>query len=102
MKKKTVPYCLVTASLFALGACTEPPPPTLAHAEREQVDSLFRMQVDSLKPLYDSLCTARHDSAVQFKADSMLTVRTAEIQQALERLRREAAQQQATPAVGGQ
>lgn len=56
-------------------ACTEPPPPTLAYKDREVVDSLFRLTVDSLKPLYDSLCTARFDSAVQFKTDSMLKVR---------------------------
>lgn len=70
-------------------ACTEPPPPTLAYKDRELVDSLFRLSVDSLKPLYDSLCTARFDSAVQFKTDSMLKVRTNEVQQALKRLRQE-------------
>ncbi len=70
-------------------ACTEPPPPTLAYKDREMVDSLFRLTVDSLKPFYDSLCTTRFDSAVQFKTDSILKVRTAEKKQALERLRQE-------------
>jgi len=77
------------AVLAILAACTEPPPPTLAYKDREIVDSLFRKQVDSLKPLYDSACAARFDSAVQFKTDSMLKVRTAQIQKALERLRQE-------------
>lgn len=98
MMKKRNRTCLAAAVVTALAACTEPPPPTLAYKDREIVDSLYRMQVDSLKPIFDSLCTARHDSAVKFKTDSMLKVRTAEIQQALERLRREASQQPAAPA----
>jgi hypothetical protein len=81
-------------ALTLLPACTEPPPPTLAYKEREAVDSLFLLAADSLKPIYDSLCTARFDSAVQFKTDSMLKVRTAEIQKALERLRQETNQPQ--------
>ncbi|MCF8247922.1 MAG: hypothetical protein K9J37_22295 [Saprospiraceae bacterium] len=75
-----------------LAACTEPPAPTLVYRDRELVDSLYRHQVDSLKPIYDSLCTAHFDSAVQFKTDSMLKVRTTEIQKALERLRQETSQ----------
>lgn len=89
MKKQGLRLCLLVAAVAMLAACTEPPPPTLAYKDRELVDSLFRLQVDSLKPLYDSLCTAHFDSAVQFKTDSMLKVRTAEIQKALERLRQE-------------
>ena len=89
MKKKTFKYWLWALPLAMLAACTDPPPPTLAYKDRELVDSLFRMKVDSLKPLYDSRCAANFDSAVQFKTDSMLKVRTAEIQQALERLRQE-------------
>jgi hypothetical protein len=72
-----------------MAACTDPPPPTLAYKDREIIDSLFRKQVDSLKPIFDSRCKARFDSAVQFKTDSMLKVRTAEIQEALNRLRQE-------------
>jgi hypothetical protein len=89
MKKNGILACLLAAPLLLLTACTDPPPPVLAYKDRELVDSLFRMKVDSMKPLFDSLCTARFDSAVQFKTDSMLKVRTAEIQKALERLRQE-------------
>ncbi|MBI5914000.1 MAG: hypothetical protein HY842_01370 [Bacteroidetes bacterium] len=88
MTKVTVFFIAMTAFLLAT-SCTEEAPPTLSYQERELVDSLFRMQVDTLKPRYDSLCTARFDSAVQFKTDSMLKVRTAEIQKYLERLRQE-------------
>ena len=89
MKKKTHKYWPLAVPLALLAACTEPPPPTLAYKDREVVDSLFRLRVDSLKPIYDSHCAASFDSAVQFKSDSMTKVRTAEIQQALERLRQE-------------
>lgn len=89
MKREDYSFCLLAFLLALLTACTDPPPPTLAYKDRELVDSLFRMQVDSMKPRFDSLCTARFDSAVQFKTDSMLKVRTAEIKKALERLRQE-------------
>lgn len=89
MKQLLKRLCLLAILTTILSACTEQPAPTLAFREREIVDSLYRHQVDSLKPIYDSLCTARFDSAVQFKTDSMLKVRTAEIQKALERLRQE-------------
>lgn len=89
MKKQGKFLWLLMTALLGLTACTDPPPPTLSYKDRELVDSLYRHQVDSLKPIFDSLCTARFDSAVQFKTDSMLKVRTAEIQKALERLRQE-------------
>lgn len=89
MKKTALRLLLASLPALLLAACTEAPPPTLSYKEREAVDSLFRHQVDSLKPIFDSLCNARFDSAVKFKTDSMLEVRNAEIQQALEQLRRE-------------
>ena len=78
---------LFSLSLFC--RCTEDPEPTLNFRERELVDSLYRMKLDTLKPVLDSLCTAHFDSAVAFKSDSMMKVRTAEVQKYLERLRRE-------------
>ncbi|MCU0348589.1 MAG: hypothetical protein MUC59_16750 [Saprospiraceae bacterium] len=89
MRKKAYSYGLSALLLAMFCACADAPPPTLAYKDREVVDSLFRLKVDKLKPVYDSLCMAHFDSAVQFKTDSMLKVRTAEIQQALERLRQE-------------
>ena len=89
MKNRLKYLYLLAATVVMLAGCTEQPEPTLVYKDREVVDSLYRHQVDSLKPILDSLCTAHFDSAVQFKTDSMLKVRTAEIQKALERLRQE-------------
>lgn len=89
MKNSGLFFCKFILAVATLAACTDPPPPTLAYKDRELVDSLYRHQVDSLKPVFEKRCVARFDSAVQFKTDSMLKVRTAEIQKALERLRQE-------------
>jgi hypothetical protein len=89
MKNQAFRFCFFALATAMMAACTEGPPPTLAYKDREVIDSLYRHQVDSLKPIFDSLCTAHFDSAVHFKTDSMLKVRTAEIQKALEQLRRE-------------
>jgi len=89
MKKTAKRLFQATLAMLVLAACTEGPPPTLAYKDREVVDSLFRHRTDSLRPIFDSICTARFDSAVKFKTDSMLKVRTAEIQRALERLHQE-------------
>ena len=70
-------------------ACTPDPPPTLNYKDRQLVDSLFRMQVDSLKPLMDSLCDLRFDSAVQHTVDSIMQERQSEIKKYLERIKNE-------------
>ncbi|MEO1260128.1 MAG: hypothetical protein AAFZ15_15140 [Bacteroidota bacterium] len=77
-------FCLITTS-----ACTADPPPTLNYKDRQLVDSLFRLQVDSLKPLMDSLCDLRFDSAVQHTVDSIMQERQSEIEQYLERIKSE-------------
>ena len=70
-------------------SCTPDPPPTLNYKDRQMVDSLFRIQVDSLKPLFDSLCDMRFDSAVQHNVDSIIEERKSEKDKYLERLRKE-------------
>lgn len=69
--------------------CTEDPPPALTYQDREVVDSLFRSRVDTLRPLFDSLCTASMDSMVQRRVDSIFNERTSEIEKYMERIRRE-------------
>jgi len=70
-------------------ACTADPPPTLNYKDREVVDSLFRANVDTLKPMLDSFCALRHDSAVQHKVDSMMEERQSEIDRYLKRLKKD-------------
>jgi hypothetical protein len=91
MKNKTA--FLLSAFFFLLAtACTEDPPPTLTYKDRELADSLYRLQVDTLNPVMDSLCKARFDSAVQHNVDSMMAERLSEIEKYLERIKRETQQ----------
>ena len=78
---------------FYLIACTPDPPPTLNHKDRQLVDSLFRKEVDSLKPIIDSLCDMRYDSVVQHTVDSIMKERQSEIDKYLERLKKEMKEQ---------
>ncbi len=88
MKKNIIAQVFACITCLAV-SCTEDPPPTLLYRDREIIDSLFKMQVDSLRPQFDSLCEARFDSAVQHKVDSMIKEREAEREQYLERVRQE-------------
>ncbi|HHM21861.1 MAG TPA: hypothetical protein ENJ20_07535 [Bacteroidetes bacterium] len=87
-----------SSTLFIVGAltgcllsvsCTPDPPPTLRFKDRQIVDSLFRKNVDSLKPLLDSLCDLRFDSAVRYAVDSIIREREAEKEAYLKRLKKE-------------
>lgn len=69
--------------------CTEDPPPALSYKDREVIDSLFRARVDTLRPLYDSLCVVRTDSMVKRNVDSIMQVRLGEIERYLERIKAE-------------
>lgn len=91
-KRSGYQICGLVLLLLAMSSCTEDPPPVLDYREREAVDSLFRKQVDSLRPILDSLCEARYDSALQHNVDSMMTLRRQEIQRYLERVWQETQQ----------
>lgn len=92
MMKSVKKLALPVAILFCLTAwsgCTEDPPPALSYKDREMIDSLFRMKIDTLRPYLDSLCEARTDSMVKRNADSIMDERLGEIQRYLERIRQE-------------
>ena len=80
---------LIFICLLLVSACTPDPPPTLNYKDRQLVDSLFRLEVDSLKPLLDSICDLRFDSAVQHTVDSLMQERQSEIEKYLERIKKE-------------
>lgn len=70
-----------------LGACTDPPPPSLNSKDREIIDSLYKLQVQDLKNEADSICDSRHDSLLEVYIDSMMTLRKFEIERQLQRIR---------------
>ncbi len=82
----------IAGCLLLFSACTPDPPPTLNYKDRQFVDSLFRKEVDSLKPILDSICNLRFDSAVQVAVDSILTERQEEKEKYLERVKKELGQ----------
>ena len=86
-KQQWILFFIIHCALYTTIGCTPDPDPTLNYKDREIVDSLFRLRIGNLKPILDSLCDVRYDSAVQFNVDSMMKVRQAEIEKYLERIR---------------
>lgn len=82
-------FLLFTFYFITLSACTPDPPPTLNYKDRQLVDSLFRLQVDSIKPILDSICDLQFDSAVQHTVDSIMKERQSEIEKYLDRIKKE-------------
>ena len=77
---------LVLLFIFFLLSCGEEPPLTLSWEERSLVDSLFKAEVNKIRPEVDSICDMRFDSMVNYYKDSLWTDRIEEIQRQLERI----------------
>lgn len=71
---------------FFLLSCGEEPPLTLSWEERSLVDSLFKDEVNRLRPEMDSLCDSRFDSLFNYYKDSLWVDRIEEIKRQLERI----------------
>ena len=80
-------YLLWGFLLLGMGACTDPPPPSLNSKDREIIDSLYKLQVKDLKDEADSICDTQHDSLLEMYIDSMMTLRKMEIERQLQRIR---------------
>lgn len=50
----------------------------LTHAETKLIDSIYTSRIDSLKPIWDSLCITRHDQMLEQALDSIIDQRLAE------------------------
>ena len=50
----------------------------LTHAERERIDSIYTSRLDSLRPIWDSLCDVNHDATLKIAIDSIVTERIEE------------------------
>lgn len=69
------------ALFFTLLTTACEPPETairLTSYERQQVDTLIRLQTDSLRQLTDSLCTSSKEQRINWAVDSIIKVRIAE------------------------
>lgn len=42
------------------------------------IDTLYAQRIDSLRKVWDSLCTSRHDSLVRVATDSIIRIRREE------------------------
>lgn len=73
--------------LTAALSCGEEAPQSLTWEERSLADSLFQVEVNSLRAEMDSLCDLRFDSLKNHYLDSLWTDRVQEIQKQLERIR---------------
>jgi hypothetical protein len=70
-----------------LTACTDPPPPALNSQDRQIIDSLYRLRVDSLRPKLDSICDGKFEARVEQAVDSMYKLRVAEMERLIKRLK---------------
>lgn len=77
-------YCL------ACGGAEEDITLRLTPNERTQIDTIYTRRVKALRPVLDSLCTARHDELVRLALDSIVA----------ERLRKEALLRANIPVAG--
>jgi hypothetical protein len=50
----------------------------LTHAERVRIDSIYTSRLDSLRPIWDSLCEAGYDSSLKVALDSIVSERLEE------------------------
>lgn len=50
----------------------------LTHAERERIDSIYTNRLDSLRPIWDSLCDASYSNNLELAVDSIITERKEE------------------------
>jgi hypothetical protein len=50
----------------------------LTSRERELIDTLYTERIKVLRPQWDSMCTASHDSLLQIVLDSIIRVRREE------------------------
>lgn len=68
-------------------ACTPDPEPRLTGADRILIDSLYRLEIKTLKPQLDSLCEATFDQEVQRMVDSLFQDRLDDMYRQLERIK---------------
>ena len=58
-----------------LVACSADPAPALTGSDYDMVDTLYLMQIDTLRPSLDSLCARQYEADVTRATDSLIRVR---------------------------
>lgn len=71
--------CVIGFALFFVGlASCEKQAPRMRSAERKIVDSLYNMEISSLKSELDSICQESRQARIDHAVDSIMTLRIAE------------------------
>ncbi|MCB0631433.1 MAG: hypothetical protein KDD15_16920 [Lewinella sp.] len=78
MSNRLLPLLLLV--LFLAPACKkqENVRIKLTSRERELIDTIYTERIKVLRPKWDSMCTASHDSLLQIALDSIIRVRRVE------------------------
>jgi len=76
--KSTLPY--LVCLLVMVSACRNPEKIRikLTSMERSLIDTIYLERVTQLRPYWDSLCAASHDSLLEVALDSIIRVRREE------------------------
>lgn len=85
MKKLFICLFLVAGILLAHG-CAEDPPPRLTGFHLQQVDTLYRAGIDSLRLAIELECAEQHDEKLAHLVDSLVQLRRTEEKEMRKRL----------------
>ena len=78
---KRFSFYLIAVIFFALTACdnqTQNVSLRLTPTERNRIDTLYTSQLDSLRPIWDSLCELHYSRMVELAVDSIVEQRLEE------------------------
>lgn len=78
---KRLTFYLIAVIFFVLTACdnqTQNVSLRLTPTERNRIDTLYTNQLDSLRPIWDSLCEQRYSQMVKLAVDSIVAQRLEE------------------------
>lgn len=81
MKHLSTSLALLTVLIGLMSACGEQKTDVslrLTHAEKVRIDSIYTHRLDSLRPVWDSLCEARHNLVLKTAIDSIVAERLEE------------------------
>jgi len=79
-KMKRILWVIVSGVLLFGWACNDQPniELRLTPAERNRIDTLYNARLDSLRPIWDSLCDANYQTLVRNAVDSIVKQRLQE------------------------